>query len=91
LEDGFRSKNIANDPLPAWKSGNVVTLAPGESHRQVLSLELDPDFFSPGVYRIQISYSGKYGGDKKAGLFLGRVDSNEALFEVDDCQPEKGR
>jgi hypothetical protein len=55
----------------------------------VLKLELYPDFFSPGVYRIQISYSGRYGGARKEGLFLGTVDSNEVLFEVDDCQPEK--
>ncbi len=55
----------------------------------MLKLELYPDFFSPGVYRIQISYSGRYGGARKEGLFLGTVDSNEVLFEVDDCQPEK--
>jgi hypothetical protein len=52
LEDGFRSKNSSHDPLPGWKGGKVVTLAPGESYRQVLKLELDPDFFSPGVYRV---------------------------------------
>lgn len=89
LEDGFRSKNSSSDPLPGSKDGNVVTLAPGESYRRVLKLELDRDFFSPGVYRLQISYSGRYGGAKKEGVFLGTIDSNEALFEVDDCQPEK--
>lgn len=89
LEDGFRSKNSSNDPLPGWRGGRVVTLAPGASYRQVLKLDLAPDFFSPGVYRIQISYSGRYGAVEKDGLFLGAVDSNEALFEVDDCQPEK--
>ncbi len=89
LEDGFRSMNSSSDPLPGSKDGNVVTLAPGESYRRVLKLELDREFFSPGVYRVQISYSGRYGGTKREGVFLGTIDSNEALFEVDDCQPEK--
>jgi hypothetical protein len=88
LEDGFRTKASSNDPLPGWKSNKVVTLAPGMSYRQTLRLELDPDFFSVGVYRVQISFSGRYGGGKKEGLFVGAVDSNEALFEVNDCQPE---
>lgn len=87
LEDGFRAMNRSSDPLPGWKDGKIVTLAPGESYRQVVKLELDSDFFTPGVYRIQIIYSGKYGGVKREGVFRGTADSNEALFEVDDCQP----
>jgi hypothetical protein len=85
LEDGFRSKESSNDPLPGWKGDKTVALAPGASYRQMVKLKLDPDFFSPGVYRVQISYSGKYGANGQAGLFLGSVDSNEALFEVDEC------
>lgn len=91
LEDGFRSKNSSSDPMPGAKEGSVVTLAPGESCRRVLKLELDRDFFPPGVYRVQVSYSGRYGGTKNRGVFLGSIDSNEALFEVDDCQPEKDK
>ncbi|MFN8007374.1 MAG: hypothetical protein U0V70_10190 [Terriglobia bacterium] len=88
LEDGFRSKNSSSDQLPGRKDGKVVTLAPGESYRQVLKLELDPDFFTPGVYRIQISFSAGMAGLRKK-VSSGTADSNEALFEVDDCQPEK--
>jgi len=85
LKDGFRSNNISSDPNPAWKGGSIVTLAPGESYRKALKLELDPDFFPEGVYRVQIGYSGRYGAVGRAGLFVGMLDSNEVLFEVEDC------
>jgi hypothetical protein len=91
LEDGFRTKSSSNDPLPGWKGDKVVTLAPGASYRQTVRLELDREFFSPGVYRVQASYSGRYGATKQEGLFLGTVDSNEALFEIDDCQPPESK
>src|SRR5208283_452136 len=40
LDDGFRSNTISTDPAPGWKSDKFVTLAPGESYRQTLRLEL---------------------------------------------------
>jgi hypothetical protein len=85
LEDGFRSNTISTDPVPNWKGGKVVMLAAGESYRQVLKVELAPDFFTQGVYRIQISYSGKYGAGGREDLFLGTLNSNDVLFEVGDC------
>jgi len=94
LDDGFRSNTISTDPAPGWKSDKFVTLAPGESYRQTLRLELDHEFFSPGVYRVQIGYSGRYGAGKQEGVFLGTSNSNEVLFEVvGDCasSPAKKR
>jgi hypothetical protein len=85
LEDGFRSTTISTDPASGWKGGKVVTLAPDQSYRQILKLELDPDFFVQGVYRVQIGYSGKYGAGGQAELFSETLNSNEALFEVGDC------
>jgi hypothetical protein len=85
LEDGFRSSTISTDPAPSWKGGKVVTLATGESYRQTLKLELAPDFFVQGVYRVQIGYSGKYGAGGQGDFFLGTLNSNEVLFEVGDC------
>jgi hypothetical protein len=86
LQDGFRSNTISSDPIPDGRSNNVVTLTPGQSYRQPLKLELDHDFFSTGVYSVQIAYSGRYGAGRAEGLFLGTVDSNEALFEITDCE-----
>jgi hypothetical protein len=55
----------------------------------VLKLKLDRDFFLVGVYRVQMSYSGMFGSDGQKDLFNGFVDSNEALFEIDDCEPSQ--
>jgi hypothetical protein len=85
IDDGFRSNTISTDPAPGWKSDKVVTLAPGASYRQTLKLELDRDFFPAGVYRVQIGYSGRYGVGSQEALFVGTLNSNEALFEVGDC------
>ena len=84
LEDGFRSNTISTDPVPGSK-GEVVTLAPGESYRRTLKLELAPDFFAPGFYMVQVGYSGRYGAGGREGLFLGTLNSNEVLFEVGGC------
>jgi hypothetical protein len=85
LDDGFRSNTISTDPAPGWKSDKLLTLVPGASYRQTLKLELDRDFFSPGVYRVQLGFSGRYGAGKQEGVFVGTGNSNEALFEVGDC------
>ncbi len=91
LKDGFRSNTVSGDPDPAWKGGSIVTLAPGESFRKTLKLELDPDFFAEGVCRVRIAYSGRYGGAGRTGLFVGMLDSNEVLFEVEDCSDSSAR
>ncbi len=85
IGDGFRSNTISTDPAPGWKAGKVVKLGPGQSYRQTLKLELDPEFFQQGIYRVQIGYSGKYGAADQSELFTGALDSNEVLFEVSDC------
>jgi len=90
LEDGFRSSTISVDPPRDWKEGKIVNLAPGQSYRQTLKLELDPKFFLQGVYRVQIGYSGKYGASDQGGLFAGTLDSNDVLFEIVDCNSSSG-
>jgi hypothetical protein len=84
LEDGFRSNGITADPPPNW-TGKTITLAPGGSYRRILKLELAPDFFTDGIYRMQIEYSGAYGGSGHKGVFTGSIASNEVLFEIREC------
>ena len=91
LEDSFRSNSISADPVPGWKSDKVVTLAPGASYRHAFKLELDRDFFPRGVYRVQIGYSAMFGRSREENLFVGSVESNEALFEIDDCEPSHAK
>ena len=38
-----------------------------------------------GPLQVRIGYSGMYGAVGRAGLFVGMLDSNEVLFEVEDC------
>lgn len=84
LDEGFRSSQTNLDPFPAprGKSLPSVTLDPGHSYRHDLKLPLDREFFTPGRYRVRISYSGLFGGTSQKVSPVAWVDSNEADFVI---------
>ena len=87
LEDGFRSNTITADPLKGRKSGEATVHLPGRSYRQTVAVPLDRDFFTEGIYRLTIGYSGKFGATDRKGLFRQSLTSNEVIFEVLSCSP----
>ena len=85
IEDGIRATGRTAIPDPRWKGGRVVRLKAGESFRSVFDLDLDPAFFKPGVYSVQVSYSGQLGAGGRKGVFSDWLTANEVLFEVAEC------
>jgi hypothetical protein len=81
LTDGFRSQNTVVDPWPTFQ-GKIISIAPGTTYRQTMKLNLDPEFFAPGMYSVGIVFSGTYGGRNKKGVFTGNLTSNRVFFEV---------
>jgi len=79
-------------PLPSDKQPPTVMLLPGRSHRRLISLPLSDDFYrTDGIYRLSLSYSGLLHASKESAntgptLFTGSLDSNEIIFEIQDCK-----
>jgi len=84
IEDGFRSRTISAHPRGSAGLNENVVLEPGGMHRMALEIELDPEFFVIGVYRLKLELFGRFGviAGKTAYTDLA---SNEALFAVQEC------
>ena len=92
LEDGFRSSHTNVDPLSTLREtrSRIVTIGVGGSKRETLRIPLDQDFFTPGVYRLTVGYSGTFGDRSSKGRAIGWTDSNEILFEIEECKSSAG-
>lgn len=87
LKEGVRSENISRDPIPLQSVPKIVSVAPGQSYRQLLTLRLDDrEFFKPGMYSITVHFSGSAGGAKD--VYTSDLQSNEAFFEI--AEPDDG-
>jgi len=81
LADGYRSRNTIVDPWPTFE-GEIISIAPSTAYRQTMKVNLDPEFFTPGMYSVGIVFSGTFGGRNKRGVFTGSLMSNRVFFEV---------
>jgi hypothetical protein len=84
LSDGIRAQNSSADPLPAFRATKIVSIPPSGTYEQTMRFELAPEFFTPGMYRISMYFSGSAGGLKD--VYTGDLKSNEVFFEI--AEPE---
>jgi hypothetical protein len=82
MDDGFRDLSTNADPFPDFRATKVISIPPGGTYRQIRKIELEPDFFKPGMYRMSMYFSGSVGGRKD--VFTGDLESNEVFFEIDE-------
>ncbi len=75
------------DPMGQVTPDQFIPLAPGKSYRKNSSYPLQGRFFSAvGLYSIHLTY-GQFAdpSPKLPDLYIGAVDSNTVLFEINDC------
>jgi hypothetical protein len=79
----FLGDNFEDDDLPVKE---FVTLRPNKTFEYTNKIGRDEFFHVPGKYSVQLSY-GQSKDWSSAGIdvFVGKIDSNEAVFHILPC------
>lgn len=79
----FGSGSIRPGKIPP---DQLVALEPGASYRKTTSYPLKGEFFSAGIFSFKATYrQTERFSPQIPDLYIGFVESNRVLFEIQDC------
>jgi len=90
LTEPSRTQITSRDPWPEFR-GKIISIPPGGTYRRIMKLDLDPEFFSPGIYTVTVMFSGTYGSEPRKDVFTGNLESNQVLFEIAEPTDEEAK